>query len=312
MLGSRVDDVKIVYQHSLIPSQLEELFSNHGSCCSKNCMANLINTCNNNIINSSSSSRSYSICTQLGNRRAASRNVSVDETPFQHFVFECRQPFADVLVGTESDRVAANKQLRTFLVASFEKNKVESSSPADGKNLEWIYYLYSLSKAPIQVCKTAYVAVTGLSGSAIDYAQKQIRNHVSSESLILAKDDIDAFDASFVGGIRILEDAFDYFGIDFLKFSTNNENNIVDINKLPDTPEALICAAYLIDWFNLSGEMEVKNLAYYCCCLYFRELLFCYFHSLMPTKFTWIRSGKKTYGKNIEQMYLLFRTWVNQ
>ena len=88
MLGSRVDDVKIVYQHSLIPSQLEELFSNHGSCCSKNCMANLINTCNNNIINSSSSSRSYSICTQLGNRRAASRNVSVDETPFQHFVFE--------------------------------------------------------------------------------------------------------------------------------------------------------------------------------------------------------------------------------
>ena len=113
MLGSRVDDVKIVYQHSLIPSQLEELFSNHGSCCSKNCMANLINTCNNNIINSSSSSRSYSIVSVL--------NSAITE---QHLV------------------------------------------------------MFPLMKPPF--------------------------------------------------------------------FPTNNENNIVDIYKLPDTPEALICAAYLI------------------------------------------------------------------
>ena len=104
MLGSRVDDVKIVYQHSLIPSQLEELFLNHGSCCAKNCMANLITTCNNNG-SSSNSNRSYGICAQLGNRKAESRNVFIDATPFQHFVVECRQPFADVLVGTESDSV---------------------------------------------------------------------------------------------------------------------------------------------------------------------------------------------------------------
>ena len=165
MLGSRIDDVRVVYQHSLIPSQLEDLFLNNGSsCCSKNCMSNLIKTCNG----SSKTNRSYGFCIQLGSPQAASRHVSIDATAFQQFVLECRQPFEDVLAGTESDKVAAAKQLRTFLVASFEKAKVESIS-CDGKNFEWIYQLYSLCKAPIQVCKTAYIAVTGISSSSIEY-----------------------------------------------------------------------------------------------------------------------------------------------
>ena len=190
--------------------------------------------------------------------QAASRHVSIDATAFQQFVLECRQPFEDVLAGTESDKVAAAKQLRTFLVASFEKAKVESVS-SDGKNFEWIYQLYSLSKAPIQVCKTAYIAVTGISSSSIEYAQKQIRNHISSESLLLNNYDIAAFDRGNGGGVRSLEEAFDYFGLDYHKFSMNNtDNNILDINNLPDNPVSFICATYLIDWFNLSGEMEVS------------------------------------------------------
>jgi hypothetical protein len=36
-----------------------------------------------------------------------------------------------------------------------------------------------------------------------------------------------------------------------------NINQFVDIMKIPDTPAACICVAFLAEWFELAGEQEV-------------------------------------------------------
>ena len=194
------------------------------------------------------------MCQQIGHRNAASRQIEALASPFQLFVVECRQPFQEVICGTNDEQMAS-KQLRTYLVSSFEQAKVSSS---EGKNNEWVYQLLSISQRPIEVCKTAYVAVTGISPSAIDYAQKRVRNNISSLGLILGNDDIAAFDRHSGGGIRSLEEAFDFFGMDFHTFAVNNIHSLVDITAVPDNTKAFLCVTYLIDWFGLSGEMEVS------------------------------------------------------
>ena len=140
------------------------------------------------------------MCQQIGQIEALA-------SLFQIFVVECRQPFQEVICGANDEQMAS-KQLRTYLVSSFEQAKIYSSS--EGKNNEWVYQLLSISQRPIEVCKTAYVAVTGISPSAIDYAQKRVRNNISSLRLILGNDDIAAFDRHSGGGIRSLEEAVDF------------------------------------------------------------------------------------------------------
>jgi hypothetical protein len=76
--------------------------------------------------------------------------------------------------------------------------------------------------------------------------------------LILGNDDIAAFDRHSGGGIRSLEEAFDFFGMDFHTFAVNNIHSLVDITAVPDNTKAFLCVTYLIDWFGLSGEMEVS------------------------------------------------------
>jgi len=127
-------------------------------------------TSSSSSINNNNNLTSFNVCQQIGHRNAASRQIEALASPFQLFVVECRQPFQEVICGTNDEQMAS-KQLRTYLVSSFEQAKVSSS---EGKNNEWVYQLLSISQRPIEVCKTAYVAVTGMFPSTIDYAQKRV------------------------------------------------------------------------------------------------------------------------------------------
>ena len=260
MLDSRNSSIQqIVFKQkqSLSPSELEFLIqSQRDDCgCSKNCLSNLIQRFNNcSSSNNNNNLTSFNVCHQIGRPNSASRQLESGTSLFQSFVVECRQPFYDVICGT-SDQQAASKQLNTFLVANFEQAKVVSLS--GGKYVDWVYQLLSISQRPIEVCKTAYVAVIGISPSSIDYAQRKVRENVSALGLTLGNDDITAFDHRFGSRIRSLEEAFDYFGMDYHTFAVNNVNSLVDITEVPENTKAFLCVTYLIDWFGLSGEMEV-------------------------------------------------------
>ena len=130
MLDSRNSSIQqIVFKQkqSLSPSELEFLIqSQRDDCgCSKNCLSNLIQrfkptTSSSSSINNNNNLTSFNVCQQIGHRNAASRQIEALASPFQLFVFECRQPFQEVICGTNDEQMAS-KQLRTYLVSSFEQ-----------------------------------------------------------------------------------------------------------------------------------------------------------------------------------------------
>ena len=313
---SSIQEVVLKQKKCLSPSELEfRIQSQLDDCgCSKNCLSNLIQRFNYCSSSSSSSNNnsltSFIVCHQIGRINTASRQLKPGiSSPFQTFVVECRQPFYDVICGTTHDQQVASKQLHTFLVANFEQGKVSSS---EGKYIDWVYHLVSISQRPIEVCKTAYIAVTGISASAINYAQRKVRENVSSFGLTLGDDDITAFDRSSGSGIRSLEKAFDFFGLDYHTFAVNNVNSLVDITQIPDDTKAFLCVTYLVDWFGLSGEMEVFLFYVNLCKVIIIVNIFLlsnysYVHSLILTSYIWILLRKKKYGKSIVKIHLFLR-----
>ena len=101
------------------------------------------------------------------------------------------------------------------------------------------------------MCKTTYVIITGISVTAIDYAQRLVRKNTSAESIILKEcDECSRKQES-------LKEAFDCFGMNFNLYE-QNINQFIDVMKIPDTATAFICVTFLAEWFELAGEQEVS------------------------------------------------------
>jgi hypothetical protein len=218
-------------------------------CCSQNCVQNLIRDFGDDDRTTSSSSSvrrehhqsisSFQYCQGIGISKS---NMGI--CAFDSFVEEVRRPLSELIRGCPSE-VEANKQLRYYLVQKFTENRVFVSK----NNYSYIYQLHSLSRGAIPVCKTAYIIITGLKASIIDYAQRQVREGISAESILFDKED----DSEHK--ISSLKDAFDHFALDFSLYE-QNLNNFVDVVNIPDTSTGFICATFLAEWFQLAGEQE--------------------------------------------------------
>ena len=101
------------------------------------------------------------------------------------------------------------------------------------------------------MCKTTYVIITGISVTAIDYAQHLVRKNTSAESIILKGCDERS------RKLESLKEAFDSFGMNFNLYELNI-NQFVDVMKISDTPTAFICVTFLAEWFELAGEEGVS------------------------------------------------------
>jgi hypothetical protein len=231
------------------------------TCCSKNCMQNLINvqgrrSHNRNTSSSSSissgseptrDSDSYLFCQQVG--------VPSDTIPFlvfDQFLEEVRKPLRQLIAGSGTP-AEANEQLRYYLVQKFTENRVNVSDGGGNHNTLYIYQVYSLSRGITTVCKTSYVVLTGISVQAIDYAQRLVRNNISAESIILGNSD----EKKTKTKEDQLKEAFEEFNLDYNLYSLNI-NRFVDIMMVPDSQTAFICVTFLAEWFELAGEQEVK------------------------------------------------------
>ena len=231
------------------------------TCCSKNCMQNLINAqgrrLHNNRRSSSSSSDepqrdidSFLFCQQVG--------IPSDTIPFIAFdqlLEEIRKPLRQLIAGS-GNQAEANDQLRYYLVQKYTENRVYASE--DGSNHHntlYIYQVYSLSRGITTVCKTSYVVLTGISVQAIDYAQRLVRNNISAESIILSNfDEINTKTKE-----DQLKEAFEEFNLDYNLYSLNINRRFVDIMMVPDSQTAFMCVTFLAEWFELAGDQEVIN-----------------------------------------------------
>ena len=238
------------------------------SCCSKNCMQKLIQ----GSLGSTSSKRS----SQRSNRSSSSSNSSSafsiddDDTTFDgslycqqkigmpmssipifefdKFIEEVRRPLFALTAGSTS-KEEANDQIRYYLVQKFTENRI--GDPNSKYNFVYQYQLHSLSRGVVNVCKTTYIIITGISVTAIDYAQRLVRKNTSAESIILKGCDERSLKQ------ESLKEAFGSFGMNFNLYE-QNINQFVDIMKIPDSPTAFMCVTFLAEWSELAGEQEVS------------------------------------------------------
>ena len=247
------------------------------SCCSKNCMQKLIQGSFGSTPSTqrSSSSGGSSVHQQRSNRsssNSSSSAFSIDDDvttidssvycqqigmpmssipilEFDKFIEEVRRPLFALTAGTTS-KEEANDQIRYYLVQKFTENRI--GDPSNKHNFLYHYQLHSLSRGVITVCKTTYIIITGISVTAIDYAQRLVRKNTSAESIILkgCDDELSLKQES-------LKEAFVSFGMNYNLYQ-QNVNQFVDIMKIPDSPTAFICVTFLAEWFELAGEQEVS------------------------------------------------------
>ena len=174
---------------------------------------------------------------------------SIPILEFDKFIEEVRRPLFALTAGTTS-KEEANDQIRYYLVQKFTENRI--GDPSNKHNFLYHYQLHSLSRGVITVCKTTYIIITGISVTAIDYAQRLVRKNTSAESIILkgCDDELSLKQES-------LKEAFVSFGMNYNLYQ-QNVNQFVDIMKIPDSPTAFICVTFLAEWFELAGEQEVS------------------------------------------------------
>ena len=99
------------------------------------------------------------------------------------------------------------------------------------------------------VCKTAFIAMTGISNNIIEYSQRLVRSdHICDESM----------SESVRNGEKLgsLKDAFEYFSLDYNKYECNI-NTFVNIDSVVDSTKSFIATTFLAEWFGLAGELEV-------------------------------------------------------
>jgi len=173
-------------------------------------------------------------CRQIGIQNQINR--------FDQYVQEVRKPFQDYIFDTDS-MLEANKQLRTYLVHKFQEGRILTTSGGS----KWIYQLYSITQPMISVCKTAYIAMTGLSNNIIEYAQRKVRTDNIS---------YDASVTESANSLNSLKSAFEYFCLDYDKYECNI-NRFVNINEVVDSTTSFIATTFLAEWFGLAGELEV-------------------------------------------------------
>jgi len=241
------------------------------SCCGKNCMQKLIQGSlgctsskrssfsgsvhhSNRSSNSSIGSSSFATdddttfggslyCQQIGMPTS-----SIPILEFDKFIEEVRRPLFALTAGTAS-KEEANDQIRYYLVQKFTENRI--GDPDNKHNFLYQYQLHSLSRGVVNVCKTTYINITGISSTAIDYAQRLVRKNTSAESIILKGSDERSVKQ------ESLKEAFESFGMNFNLYE-HNINQFVDIMKIPDSPTAFMCVTFLAEWFELAGEQEVS------------------------------------------------------
>jgi hypothetical protein len=256
---SNREELKRIRSTLMTAAEIRSIYAAE-TCCSKNCMQNLINgpghrSHNSKTSNSSSSSSgseptrdidSYLFCQQVG--------VPSDTTPFlvfDQFLEEVRKPFRQLTAGS-GNQAEANDQLRYYLVQKFTKNRVNVSDGGGNHNTLYKYQVYSLSRGITTVCNTSYIVLTGISVQAIDNAQRLVRNNISAESIILGNSD----EKKTKTKEDQLKEAFEGFNLDYNLYSLNI-NRFVDIMMVPESQTASICVAFLAEWFELAGEQEV-------------------------------------------------------
>ena len=157
---------------------------------------------------------------------------------FEHFV--------QIVRDTTKDYRRDDKALTNYLITKFEEKRYETSK---GKT-QWAYDLMHPTLGLISCCRSAFMAVFGVTKGKLEWVQGRVRKCVAG--LVSHQESLDGRN----GKPKTMKEIFGTFGLD-LDVYRDHITNWLDFSAVSDSPETLVATAWLSDYIELDGEFQV-------------------------------------------------------
>ena len=165
---------------------------------------------------------------------------------FENWILEAREPWKEY-----KRQGASAEESSSFLVLLQDRLSTCRQPSKSEKSYIWEYEVYALNHSKVKVCKIVYGAILGITSSQIDWAQRRINNNMSSENLV---------EKAYQEKEKLtLESALKEFGIECDEDYRNHIDLFVNYEKIPASNRALVCVAFLCEFFKLCGDHEVRT-----------------------------------------------------
>lgn len=169
---------------------------------------------------------------------------------FENWVLEARKPLESF--RKEDGQRKKSSEESSYLLIWLQQTLSQLRRPSSNSSTSsyiWEYEIFTMTHTKVKVCKMVFAAILGISYTLIDYAQKRIKQGVSTETLTAkAYNDKDPI---------TLEDALQEFQINCDEEYRRHMDLFVRVEKIPRSNEALVCVAFLCEFFKLCGDHEV-------------------------------------------------------
>lgn len=173
---------------------------------------------------------------------------------FENWVLEAREPLKQYKRQADEATTASRKKKggdeHSYLMLWLHQYLSDRRRPnRQDSGYIWDYEIYAINHAKVKVCKNVFCAIMGISRSEIDWAQRRVNNNMNTESLV---------ENAYKDKEKItLESALREFHIDCDEEYRNHIDLFVNVEKIPESNRALVCVAFLCEFFNLCGDHEV-------------------------------------------------------
>ena len=238
----------------LSASDIRSIFTT-GKCCNdRNCMARLRLPKDPSCCPTCSFSSTTVFCGECPTPGdvASEQAQSAKITRYEALIQTIRKPFIKYRISpvetyTSVELVNLKKGLTTEVMKYFDQRFKETN---DGKRVYRYEILCpAISEDYIPLCKTAWLALFGLSFEKVDYAQRQLKIGETQESrLINSGADNKPMD---------LKDAYSLFGLEY-EDSWKYHAAYIDLEQVASTPRMLCAAVWIADEVIAIGDQEVR------------------------------------------------------
>jgi hypothetical protein len=248
--------------------QLITAFSAHPCCAKDNCVVNILNLPYPADGYCGCCFPKSNFCGPVGGGATSteSRHSEVQlKAAFMHLVVATRAPWMPHRSGPSDSKERRREKKRAAdddLMTHFRSHGKQISGVWDWSDA---YYTILPSGQKQRVCKTAWCAISGNRINGVEYAQKRIADGQKPSTGRM--DDPDAVSALHVASLSsfltfpshsqviTIDDAFKHFGIDVDNYHSHIQA-FCYVTEIPENESALVCAAYLADYFELVGEAQ--------------------------------------------------------
>ena len=215
-------------------------------CCINNCVVGICGLPDNigNYCKSCFSNEKY-----CGNIKSGNQSLSDSEKKKQfHDIVDANRTAWSRYFIQENNTPTVKSEKRAQLAKELKIYFNKYCDPRnDNRKWESAYRLRMPDLSEVQVCRTAWCAINGLSINGVEWIQRKLRQFKGANLTVGALDGVD--------DEVNMKTAFEHFGID-IEGCHSYISNFVELHEVPESEASLVLVCWLADYFDLIGEEQ--------------------------------------------------------